>query len=361
LVAQGISGVGKSHILRTLKGDLDEHEWLLFEGAEEILKLTKGDLQQFKQLDESAKATIRGQAIVEIQKQCVAAGKRGIVAGHYMFHSTTPGESSVVWTEQESRTFTHMIYLEGHPSTVWTRRRDDVSRSRPELSLEELRVWQESEKRELRRTCYANRIYFVNVKHDKAMIISEYIQNFLFRIQEYDAIDNTNRVQYRLDDIMRRRQSPARTMLVFDADRTLSASDAGKLIWEDHPKVDDRSPLDQIVASELKYSYKAFCQADLLYHETFGIHVDYIYDRVASRVTLYPEMLQLLRQVSSKEHSGAVVVTCSPQLVWEKILSQHGLSNIPVIYFSHSGGRRRQSDGGRPFARGIRSSSHSLW
>jgi adenylate kinase len=314
-----------------LENVLDPDEWLFFEGADELKKLTNGDLEQFKQLAESAKAEKRGQAISEIQKQCVAAGKSGIVAGHYMFPSTPTNEPSVVWTEQDSQTFTHIIYLEGDPETVLHRRRDDISRSRPEISLEELRVWQESEKSELRRTCYANGIYFVAVNPEKIQMTSAYLQTLLLRFQDYDEDDNLTRMVDRLHNIMRFRQTPARTMLVFDADRTLSASDTGQKIWEGHSGFNDSSPLNQIFASRLLYSYKAFCQAELLYLENFGVSLDKICDHVASHVTLYPEMLQLLRRASTTQHSGAIVVTCSPQVVWEKILNRHGLSHVPVI------------------------------
>lgn len=124
---------------------------------------------------------------------------------------------------------------------------------------------------------------------------------------------------------------PIESMLVLDADRTLTEEDTGKLFWED-PGYDE-SPLEAIFRSSLGYSYTAFRQAVLLYEESTSSE-EFITrcGEVAARTRIYPEFVSLLQLVKGHAHVGAVVVTCGVRHVWEEVLKREGLlDKVKVI------------------------------
>ena len=114
-------------------------------------------------------------------------------------------------------------------------------------------------------------------------------------------------------------------MLVFDADKTHTADDAGALLWEAHEGREQT--LKDLFSSPLGYSYTAFRQAALLCEEALD-HSDYAKhcETVASKITMRPEFVTLLHKAAQYDHVGAVVVTCGYRLVWEKVLAKAGLA-----------------------------------
>ncbi|KAJ5008450.1 Uracil phosphoribosyltransferase [Colletotrichum sp. SAR 10_66] len=126
------------------------------------------------------------------------------------------------------------------------------------------------------------------------------------------------------------------SMLVFDADKTLCATDTGNLFWHlDYPEsacaeCDIDTPLEKLFSSEMGYSYKAFRQAMLRY-EDMEYKFEVLCDGVASRVFIYREFLALLHAAEKKSNMGVVVVSCGIRRVWEKILAREGLSSVTII------------------------------
>ncbi|KAF4808952.1 hypothetical protein CGCSCA5_v011878 [Colletotrichum siamense] len=125
------------------------------------------------------------------------------------------------------------------------------------------------------------------------------------------------------------------SMLVFDADKTLCATDTGNLFWHlDYPEsacaeCDIDTPLEKLFSSEMGYSYKAFRQAMLRY-EDIEYKFEVLCDGVASGVFIHPEFLALLHAVE-KNNVALVVVNCGIRRVWEKILAREGLSSVTII------------------------------
>lgn len=74
------------------------------------------------------------------------------------------------------------------------------------------------------------------------------------------------RVERCLENIVASRKGELETVLVMDADRTLSEVDTGPLFWKS-PNVE--SPLNKLFRGPLGYSYTAFRQSTLL-HEEFS-------------------------------------------------------------------------------------------
>lgn len=328
----GISGAGKSHLLKSLQQVLRSGDFHFFEGADEIAKLAQDDLQHFQSLEQPTKEHLRQLAITKIQEKCAADRKGGVVAGHFMLWSNEMRSPIIVCTKQDLQTFTHIIYLNTDPGVIAQRRRNDLSKQRGILPLEDLHQWQEAEKEGLREVCYRNGILFTAVSTEN--INTSSITVLLSNFQTYSEDTNMMQAKARLHQIMALKIHPTKTMLVFDADRTLSTIDTGHLIWQQQCEKPEKnvSPLEAIFTSRLDYSHTAFRQAALLYQERYQPgSLDTVCREVASKVDLYPEMKLLLRQALREEYSGAVVITCGLQLVWEKILSRHGFSSVSVI------------------------------
>ena len=328
----GGSGAGGSYEMKKIEKCLGHEVFHYFEGADEIASLVQGDLQHFQHLEQAAKERVREQAICRVRDTCAAEGKAGVVAGHFMLWSDDTKSPLTVWTKKDRETITHIIYLATDAEMIAQRRRKEPFKRRGELSTYELRMWQEAEMAHLRNACYRNNILFTALSAENTN--DDYVAALLSNFHSYGENNNLLRAQARLHQIMTLRAFPAKTMLVFDADRTLSATDTGESIWQhksENPGVKS-SPLRAVFTGPLDYSHGAFRQAALLYHERYSKDMlDTVCQEIASRVDLYPEMASMLRQALIEEHSGVLVVTCGLQLVWEKILSRHGFSTASVI------------------------------
>ncbi|KAK5310822.1 hypothetical protein LTR70_009212 [Exophiala xenobiotica] len=87
------------------------------------------------------------------------------------------------------------------------------------------------------------------------------------------------------------------------------------------------------------YSYTAFREPMLLYEDACnGKQYEDICDRIASMVVMCPEFVSLLQIVAEHKGIDAMVITCGPRRIWEKVLQREGLS-VHVI------GGGRISDG----------------
>ena len=323
----GVSGVGKSYVLKKLQTLLNREEYAFFEGSDEIARVTAGGLQAFKLMKEHDKIRMRELAISGIRDDCAASGRLGVVAGHFMIWSSDSKKPMPVCTGQDLKVLTHIIYLYADVEDIEKRRDQDKTRTRPLLSREDLNNWQEAEKTGLQEICYKHSIQFTSLCSNFASTdrVVRLLENFKSHTEQGNLLRATRTLQVS----MSLRNSPAKSMLVLDADRTLTEVDTGALFWQ-HAKVDD--PLKPIFSSPLGYSYAAFRQASLLYDERYSEEMfETACEKVASDVAMYPTMEDLLRRALTEKSSGAVIVTCGLQLVWKKILHRHGLHAVPVL------------------------------
>lgn len=65
-----------------------------------------------------------------------------------------------VYTQNDLKTFTHVLYLDIPIQIVLQRRQGDMTRDRPSTSLIHLSRWQEEEKKQLRSLCRNHGILF---------------------------------------------------------------------------------------------------------------------------------------------------------------------------------------------------------
>ncbi|RDA96308.1 hypothetical protein CP533_1685 [Ophiocordyceps camponoti-saundersi (nom. inval.)] len=321
----GLPGAGKSFLLNNLKLELDSRDFLLYEGSEKISSLVPGGLKAFQSFEDQERVYWRERAIDEISKESAYVGKPAIVTGHYMFCGDDI-EPSVVWTPNDAETYTHVIYLAVNAARIAQRRVDDRLKSRPAISIDMIRRWQNTEVAQLSDLCRRHRILFTIVSEESLSRVPALVRYF-----RLDAVEsNTTRALMKLDELMPDR-GRLDTMLVLDADKTLAAEDAGTLFWqmfaESRPSARKRCPLEELFQGPMGYSDLAFRQATLFYEEAVG---DEEYERlcaaVASRITMYPGFVTLLRSVARQSHVGAVIVTCGLSRVWEMVLEGEGLS-----------------------------------
>ena len=343
----GLPGCGKSYTLEWLKNRRDTNDFLFFEGSEVINKIVPDGLEAFQSMPAPDKVHWREQAIEQIRTECITNGKSGIVTGHFMLWSAAE-DLEPVHTSADWLAYTHVIYL-GVPIDVLFERREkdrkkqDGKKDRPILSKEVLENWQLTEISALRSITRSNGALFLLARCEHQLFLPVLLTTIL-DFSSHDEQLNQENASHHLDKILSRTTLRMthlgvglKSILTIDADKTLAAQDTGSLFWQkvSHPlpgieKASDT--LKDLFSSQLGYSYTAFRQATCLYEE--AIHdrnFDEIYEEIASEVTLYPEMKNLISKASNLGGVGVVVVTCGLPRVWEKVLARAGISDVEVI------------------------------
>ncbi|KAK0653165.1 uracil phosphoribosyltransferase-domain-containing protein [Cercophora newfieldiana] len=340
----GVPGVGKSFLLRELKQSDIAVNLTIFEGSEVIDSVTPGGLDAFKALPDSEKTSFRQLATSRIQEQASKQDGLAVVVGHFMFWPEGDPSGTQVITDTDLDVYTHIVYLDVPAETVVDRRSADSTRSRPRASVAHIRRWQETEIAALRHLCSQSGILFVKIQGDLLNSVSTRVKQLLnFFCQRTE--DHVRTAEQRLTAILsqHKHEEPLRSMLVFDADKTLAAEDTGLLFWRRNaarPCQESLSdPLTDLFRGPMKYSEKAFHQAALLYAEQAeDLTVDFngSCEAVASLVHIRPRMLELLLLAVKSPHTAAMVVTCGLQQIWERVLEGAGLGDkIQVIGGGH--------------------------
>ncbi|KAF5723841.1 PRTase [Fusarium mundagurra] len=332
----GIPGSGKSFILEYLRKDLGEKEFAFFEGSEVIASLVPGGLAEFQKLDEVEKYEYRVKAINHIKDEAITSRRVAVVTGHFSFWSTENDGPENIHTDDDWDTFTHIIYLKHDEQTIMSNiEGDNKDRSyMSDLTNKILRDWQRHEIFELRHRCWEKHILFVNIQSPMPRDVLLYVRDFK---KPATAEANIAEVTKRLDEIVALHDSKElQTFLVFDADRTLSAEDGGRLLMNEVEGDDwglGGDLVSDIFRGPMGYSDDTFRQATLLLEqkctdEVFETHCN----TVSASVPLRMEFISLLRIVARNKHIGAVVVTCGVGRLWTKVLERAGLADsVKVI------------------------------
>ena len=325
----GVPGCGKTHLLKQLKQVLDKNNFAFYDGSEIIKSLVPGGLDAFKSFGGDQQTHWRQQAIDKIGKECIESGKTGVVAGHFMFWGEKDIQGRPIYTKNDVETYTHILYLDTPAETIADRRLHDTERKRPFTSEAHLLKWQCTEMTLLRRLCLKHGILFSSVRSNQTL--QDKVLKLLLEFRNSSEALNLSCGERRLDEIVASSRGRITTMVVLDADRTLTPEDTGRLYWKIVSKVrsldDGEDPLKTIF-KYLGYSYNGFRQAMLLYEETASDQeFDAFCQEVASLVPMHPEFLSLLQLVEDQKHIGAIVVTSGLRLIWEKVLAREGLSD----------------------------------
>ncbi|KAF5350833.1 hypothetical protein D9757_013532 [Collybiopsis confluens] len=325
-----VPGSGKTFLFQKLREHLGVQDFNYFESSEVISGLIPGGLDSFRKMDEGEKTHWRERAIDKIAEDSALSGRVGVVAGHYQFWNPEDKVGQIVWTEHDAEVFTHILYLDIPARTVAEYRLGDLKRARAFCSEEHLQKWQDAERDQLRLLCLEKGILFSNVPPSK-------VATFLRDIRLHNEDHNLSCAQKRLDQAISQSSPPSQleTVTVFDCDRTLIAEDTGALFWrlalaEQTLDGERDSPLKKIFGGPLGYSYAAFRQAAMLYEEIEELRFESVCEKVASAVTIYPEMLSLLNRAVEREVT-VIAVTCGLQCIWEKIFAGAGFSEAVKV------------------------------
>ena len=334
----GVSGCGKSYLLKQLEQKLRRPDVAFYEGYKEIEAIVPGKLEAFKGMEQQDKEYWRKRAIDKIGKECTDRKTLGVVAGHFMFWPEEEQAGTLAWTENDPKVYTHILYLDVPAVVVAERIRNDPTRNRATKSARHLNNWQHEEKIQLNNICRQHGILFSLITpRPGETTLSDRVSTLLLDFMSHNENDNLSQAKSKLDQIVAAGPSLPKTMLVMDADRTLAPEDTGLLFWEKVskllPEKYDASTLKTLFSGPLKYTYTAFRQAVLLYEEVVDrSKFDDLCKEVASAVTMHPGFVSLLHLVAEEEHIGAVVVTSGLRRVWEKVLEREGLfGKVDVI------------------------------
>jgi uracil phosphoribosyltransferase/adenylate kinase/phosphoserine phosphatase len=339
----GISGSGKSYLLKQLKNDNNfaHKHFTFYDGSLLLEEVVYGGLDAFKKMNDEHQHSAREQALSHAVNECQANAKTGVVAGHYMFWaSEDKNNPKRVGTETDWTTYTHIIYLMVDPEIVSTRRTQDKTRGRGNVSAEHLRKWQEAEMKELRSICRDRGILFTTITETLTTVtgrIGERLAMLLSNFQGHDEAANTVAVEQAIDTAIAN-QDGLKTILLLDADKTLAPQDTGLLFWKETDLLGGSTGCPLTEVFKKGYSYASFRQAMLLYEEKAD-DFDAICGKVAAKVKMHPQMIEMLKRVGTTPHVDALIVTCGLRRVWELVLEHNDLTYIKVI------GGGRISDG----------------
>ncbi|KAG8167024.1 hypothetical protein KVR01_002713 [Diaporthe batatas] len=318
----GVSGCGKTTLVERLKTTLGEKDFSFFDGSQILSSLVRGGLAAFKQKLDSEKAVYREIAIQHIAAKCQSDQTVGIVAGHLTLW--TGNGALAIHTQADLDTYTHILYLDTPPETIFEYRLNDNKRDRPDMSVEDLRRWQWNEKSRAKTLCRQHGIMFINLRLPLEPGMSRAL-NLMRDIRDHSEQENLRRALARLDDIVAPLSNKIETILVLDADRTLAPLDTGARFWGEHLKMgeDGSNRLKQFFGHSVwGYSYKAFRQAAWLYEEIPEPEFERLCQVIAEEVNLHPELADLLHSGGKLRHIRAVVVTCGIKRIWEVVLQR---------------------------------------
>ncbi|KAL9105724.1 MAG: hypothetical protein Q9227_009164 [Pyrenula ochraceoflavens] len=333
----GISGCGKTSLLRELETSLGGQDFDFYEGSEMINKIVPGGLEKFQQMTEQQKIHWREIVIKKIKQQCIDSEKIAIVTGHFLLWDKEDQKAELACTKSDIDMFTHIIYLKASAETLATRRKEDKRKSRVLFSANDLNAWQSAEEHEFRHICRLHGVLFTVVSVESEIptkTTKKLIRDFQVHNEKY----NLKKAEERLHEILGPRQNSLKTMLVLDADQTLGPQDATEEFWREYncsrSLADDDNPLPAIFRSSLGLSYKAFRQTTMLYESACDDEeFENLCQKAAENVHIRDEFIQLLKasEKPKRQHVGAVVLTAGIRRIWEIVLQKRGLSNVHVI------------------------------
>jgi hypothetical protein len=169
----------------------------------------------------------------------------------------------LIWTNTDANTFTHILYLNTVPSEIFNCRLKKLGGSQF-MPLARINQWQEIERRHLRDICRKNGILLAILNYSPTLVDRTHTLVRDFSIHKEEM--NLARIKWQLKS--RKEFERHSTVLVIEADKTLTPLDTTELFWERYSsngsRLEEGSSLNTIFGSELGYSYLAFRQAMLL-------------------------------------------------------------------------------------------------
>lgn len=326
----GLPGAGTEILLEQLKKEMCEEELAFYDGSMALAVLCPGGLMAYNELDFAGRRRYREMTIGAFEKECMRKDIMGVVIRHlYLWNEYNDCFSSMPIVEIKAHT--HILYLE-LPFTSYLQNRKNIfpHGQAEEESSQQWRAWQESEISYLRRFCQKKEITFTIVTPHLSEVpkLSSLLQSFHVLTEE----QNRAMAKEQLLEIMSTFVTESvETVLLFDADGTLTPQDSEAMLW-DHipghllpPGVD--FPPSKEAYCEFRSNYHDYLQAAFLHEEVFDdSSYDAVCRKVADSIKLYPDMWSLLHRTTQARHVFPIILTGGPRQVWTQVMEILGLT-----------------------------------
>lgn len=324
----GLSGFGTASLLDRLKEEIGEDEFAFCDGNRALAAVTPGGLMVYNAFGEDKRPEFRDMAFASFEEECVRKDIIGVVVRFLALwnedihcYSVTP--------VADLKAHTHILYMEMPFKSYSGYQGGILQNVEVQANLKRWHGWQKGEICYLRHFCQENDITFtVLTPHlGTGPKISRLIQDF----RVLNEWDNRKCAEEQLMRIMSTpRAKTVETVLLFDADGTLSPQDSEQLIWRQVPPHLMPLGLDQTPSKEslgqLGNTYKDYLQTVLLHEEVFDDgNFAAVCQQAAAAIRLYPDMLALLRWALKTRHTLPIILTGGTRLVWENVLKKVGL------------------------------------
>jgi phosphoglycolate phosphatase-like HAD superfamily hydrolase len=325
----GLSGHGTASLLDQVRKKIGEGEFAFCDGNQALAAATPGGLMVYNAFGDDKRPKYRDMALTGFEKECVRKDMIGVVTRFLALWSEELHCYSVT-PIADLQEHTHILYMampygcySGYQAGIF---QDEEVRA----NLKRWHGWQKGEISYLRHFCQANDITFtVLTPHLGA------VPKVSSLIRDFRVLTEWQNRRYAEEQLMRIMSTPraktVETVLLFDADGTLSPHDSEHLIWRQVP--DDLMPLglqqtpSKEAYGQLGSTYKDHLQTVLLHEEIFEDETfAAVCQQAAAAIRLYPDMLALLHRALNTPHTLPIILTGGSRLVWENVLKMVGLS-----------------------------------
>lgn len=336
----GLSGHGTASLLDQVKKEIGEDEFAFCNGNRALAAATPGGLMVYNALVEDKRPDFRDMALTSFEKECVRKDIIGVVTRFLALWSKEIQCYSVT-PIADLKEHTHILYM-AMPFGCNSRYQAGIFQNEEvQANLNRWDGWQNGEICYLRHFCHENDITFTVLTPHLGAVpkVSSLICDFRVLTEWH----NRRSAEEQLMRIMSTpRAGTVETVLLFDADGTLSPEDSERLIWcqvPGHlmPPGLQHSPSKEAFG-QLGSTYRDYLQTVLLHEEVFDDETfAAVCQQAAAAIRLYPDMLALLHRALNTPHTLPIILTGGPRLVWENVLEKERLSEAVGVI---GGGRQ---------------------
>lgn len=328
----GLAGAGTEFLLEQLKKEIGEDDFAFYDGSNALAVLCPGGLMAYNELDFAGRRRYRDMTIGAFEKECMRKDVMGVVVRHLAlwneYHDCFSSMPIV-----EIKAHTHILYLElplasysKHWKTIFPYGQAE------EESVRQWESWQQSEISYLRRLCRKKEITFTVLTPHLSELpkVSSLLRDFRVLTEE----QNRAFAEGQLLEIMKLPFADSvETVLLFDADGTLTPQDSEELLWDHIPghllPPGVEYPPSKETFSQFRSTYNDYLQAALL-HEEMWDDPSYkaVCQKVADSIQLYPDMWALLRRAVETPHVLPIILTGGPRKVWKQVMRNIGVFDV---------------------------------
>mmetsp|Transcript_20635 Transcript_20635/g.44819 ORF Transcript_20635/g.44819 Transcript_20635/m.44819 type:complete len:690 (-) Transcript_20635:179-2248(-) len=321
----GIQGVGKSYILKQIAAE--RIEWRVVDGSRLIREVMDGmnqTMEHFeKHMTPTDKAAVRKAAIENAKK------KPGItlIAGHCSFPAGVGSDGSTkfndVFTPADGAAYDVIFYLERPVDKVFDQVQKDKERTRPQFSVDVLKMWVEHEKAALEAKCsehnIAFRVFRLGEPNDYLDLTSIIVEKAVVPASHKARVKSERALVSSVEEDI----PAADVYLLIDGDHTLCPQDTGTLFFDEVATLEAPQPLKNIFKRYDHYTFQAFWEVAMLYSNvlTPGQYNSLCTKIGREKVRAYKAWITFLDEIPSYVHP--IIVSSSIREVWLAMQAYH--------------------------------------